>query len=67
MEGKMKETTGILAMLRNSLAILNSIAKGADLPALVFLIGMAELEADQARPSPNVRVLAIDRQITGGR
>ncbi len=44
----MKETTEILAMLRHSLAALSSIAKGADFPALVFLIGMAELEAAQA-------------------
>ena len=44
----MKESTEVLAMLRNTLAILGSVAKGADLPALVFLIGMAELEAAQA-------------------
>lgn len=44
----MKESTEVLAMLRNRLAILGSVAKGADLPALVFLIGMAELEAAQA-------------------
>jgi hypothetical protein len=44
----MKETTEVLSMLRNTLAILSSIAKGADLPALVFLIDMAELEAAQA-------------------
>jgi hypothetical protein len=43
----MKESE-VLALLRNSLAILSSIAKGADLPALAFLIGMAELEAVQA-------------------
>lgn len=45
---KLTETTEVLAILRNTLAILSSIAKGADLPALVFLIGMAELEAVQA-------------------
>ena len=44
----MTETTETLALLRNSLAILSSIAERADLPALVFLIGMAELEATQA-------------------
>jgi hypothetical protein len=48
----MKQTTEILGLLRNSLAILGSIAKSADkranLPALVFLIGMAELEASRA-------------------
>jgi hypothetical protein len=44
----MKETTEILAMLRNSLAALGLIAKGAESPALAFLIGMAELEAAQA-------------------
>ena len=44
----MKESTEILAMLRNTLAILGSVAKDADLPALVVLIGMAELEAAQA-------------------
>ena len=48
MEGKMTETTETLALLRNSLAILVSIAERADLPALAFLIGMAELEATQA-------------------
>jgi hypothetical protein len=47
MEGKMVETTETLALLRNSLAILSSIAERADLPALAFLIGMAELEASQ--------------------
>ena len=52
----MNQTTEILGLLRNSLAILGSIAKSADkraskdasLPALVFLIGMAELEAARA-------------------
>ena len=48
MEGKMTETTETLALLRNSLAILSSIAERADLPALAFLIGMAELEVTQA-------------------
>lgn len=38
----------VLAMLRNTLGILSSVAKSADLPALAFLIGMAELEAAQA-------------------
>jgi hypothetical protein len=47
MEGKMKESE-LLACLRNTLASLSSLAKGADLPALAFLIGMAELEAAQA-------------------
>jgi hypothetical protein len=42
----MKETE-VLSMLRNTLGILSSIANSADLPALVFLIGMAELEAAQ--------------------
>ncbi len=44
----MKETTEVLTMLRHSLAILSSVAKSADLPALAFLIGMAELEAAHA-------------------
>jgi hypothetical protein len=44
----MKESTEVLAALRSSLASLSSIAKSADLPALAFLIGMAELEATQA-------------------
>jgi hypothetical protein len=44
----MKERTESLAILRHTLAISRSIAKGADFPALVFLIGMAELEAAQA-------------------
>jgi hypothetical protein len=51
MEGSIKLTEVlaiVLAMLRDTLAILSSIAKGADLPALVFLVGMAELEAVQA-------------------
>ena len=47
----MKETTDVLTMLRHSLAILSSVAKSADLPALAFLIGMAELEAAQAETS----------------
>jgi hypothetical protein len=44
----MSEATEVLATLRNTLAILGSIAQREDLPALVFLIGMAELEAAQA-------------------
>jgi hypothetical protein len=52
MEGKLAMT---LALLRNSLAILSSIAEKADLPAQAFLIGMAELEATQRWPKPNVR------------
>jgi hypothetical protein len=48
MEGDMKETE-VLAMLHKMLAILSSIATDADLPALAFLIGMAELEAAQAQ------------------
>jgi hypothetical protein len=44
----MKESTEVLAALRSSLASLSSVAKSADLPALAFLIGMAELEATQA-------------------
>jgi hypothetical protein len=44
----MKETE-VLAMLRNMLASLSSIATDADLPALAFLIGMAELEAAQTQ------------------
>jgi hypothetical protein len=47
MEGKMKEAQ-TLAMLRNMLTILSSMARDADLQALAFLIGMAELEAAQA-------------------
>jgi hypothetical protein len=47
MAGDMKKAK-ILSMLRNMLAILSSIAKSADLPALVFLIGMTDLEAAQA-------------------
>lgn len=43
-----KESTEVLAMLRNALASLSTIAKSADLPAPAFLIGMAELEATQA-------------------
>ena len=49
----MNQTSEILALLRNTLAISGSIAKAADLPALVFLIGMAELEAAQAEASAN--------------
>jgi hypothetical protein len=48
MEGKMTERTETLALLRNSLAVLSSIAERADLPALAFLIGMAKLGATQA-------------------
>lgn len=44
----MKEAE-ILAILRNTLAILCSIANRADMPALAFLIGMAELEAAQTK------------------
>jgi hypothetical protein len=44
----MMESTVVLAALRSSLASLSSIAKSVDLPALAFLIGMAELEATQA-------------------
>jgi hypothetical protein len=47
MEGKMKETE-ILRLIRNTLAMLSSLAEDAKLPSLVFLIGMAELEAAQA-------------------
>ena len=62
----MKETTEILALLRNSLAILGSIAKSADkraskdagLPALVFLIGMAELEASRAEVDAKRKIFA---------
>jgi len=48
MERKRKETTETLALLRNSLAILGSIAERADWPRWRFLIGMAELEPAQA-------------------
>ncbi len=44
----MNEKTKVLAMLRSVLTVLNSIAENADLPAIAFLIGMAELEATQA-------------------
>lgn len=53
----MKETE-VLSMLRNSLGILSSIAKRADLPSLVFLIGMAELEAAQAEANAKNKGLA---------
>jgi hypothetical protein len=55
----MSETTDVLATLRNTLAILGSIAERADLPNLVFLIGMAELEAVQAEA--NARLEASKR------
>jgi hypothetical protein len=55
MEGKMTETTETLALLRNSLAILSSIAERADLPVLAFLIGMAELEATQATAKAKIK------------
>jgi hypothetical protein len=58
MEGDVKET-GVLAMLRNMLAILSSTATDADLPVLAFLIGMAELEAAQAQA--NVKREAFKR------
>jgi hypothetical protein len=54
----MKDTTEALATLRNTLAILGSIAKDADLPALVFLIGMGELEATQAEANAKRDALA---------
>ena len=54
----MKETTEILALMRNALATLGTIAKGADLPALVFLIGMAELEAAQAEANAKREAIA---------
>jgi hypothetical protein len=41
MEGEMKETE-ILSMLRKTLGILGSVADNAELPALAFLIGMAD-------------------------
>lgn len=44
----MNEKTEILTTLRNMPAILGSLAKSVDRPALEFLIGMAELEAAQA-------------------
>jgi hypothetical protein len=68
---KLRETTEVLAIdlakLRDTLVILGSIAKGADLPALVFLMSMAELEAVQAELMPNARRLPKSRRITGGR
>jgi hypothetical protein len=54
----MKESTEVLAALRSSLASLSSIAKSADLPALAFLIGMAELEATQAEVNARREVIA---------
>lgn len=50
----MSETAEILATLRNTLAILGSIAQRADFPNLAFLIGMAELEAAQTEVSARV-------------
>jgi hypothetical protein len=47
MEGDMKEKE-ILRLIRNTLPMLSSIAEDANLPSLVFLIGMAELEVAQA-------------------
>ena len=44
----MKETE-VLTTLRKMLAILSSVATNADLPALAFLIGKAELQAAQAQ------------------
>lgn len=54
----MKESIEVLEILRGSLASLSSIAKNADLPALAFLIGMAELEATQAEVSARRKVAA---------
>jgi hypothetical protein len=54
----MSEITEVLATLRNTLAILGSIAERADLPNLVFLIGMAELEAAQAEACARVEAAA---------
>jgi hypothetical protein len=54
----MMESTVVLAALRSSLASLSSIAKSADLPALAFLIGMAELEATQAEVNARREVVA---------
>jgi hypothetical protein len=54
----MRETTEVLATLRNTLAILGSIAQRADLPNLVFLIGMAELEAAEAEAGARVEAAA---------
>ncbi len=50
----MKETTEVLATIRNTLAILASLAERTDRPGLAFLIGMAELEAAQAEASASV-------------
>jgi len=58
MEDKMKESTEVLTMLRNELASLSSIAKRADLPALAFLIGMAELEATQVEVAARREAIA---------
>jgi hypothetical protein len=54
----MKDSTEVLAVLRSSLASLSSIAKSADLPALAFLTGMAELEATQAEVNARREVAA---------
>jgi hypothetical protein len=54
----MNEATEVLATLRNTLAILGSIAQREDLPALVFLIGMAELEAAQTEACAKVEAAA---------
>lgn len=54
----MSATTEVLATLRNTLAILGSIAQREQLPALVFLIGMAELEAAQAEASAKIEAAA---------
>jgi hypothetical protein len=53
----MKDTTEVLALLRNSLTILSLIAERAGLPALVFLIGMAELEASQTAAKAKRKIL----------
>jgi hypothetical protein len=63
----MTETTETLALLRDSLAILSSIAETADLPALVFPIGMAELEAAQTPAKAKRKAFKKDRRHTGGR
>ncbi len=44
----MNQTIGALDTVRELLKVSASIAERADLGALVFLIGMAELEAAQA-------------------
>lgn len=54
----MKETTEVLAALRTALTVLASIAQRADLPNLVFLIGMAELEAAQAEAQAKMEAAA---------